>query len=126
MARVVRCGGLVLVRASALDILRSRHSEFVLERQRFTRRRLMGLTAGAVIRVLRYTYANALLLPAALAKFRLWEPLSGAPTGSGVEPAAPWMDRLLYAPLALEAAWIGAGGGLPLGQSLIVIGEKMV
>ena len=35
----------------------------------------MELFAGAGIRVLRCTYANSLLLPVALAKFRLWEPL---------------------------------------------------
>jgi SAM-dependent methyltransferase len=126
MARVVRPGGLVLVRAAALDILRSRHSEFVFERQRYTRSRLIGLMAGAGLRVLRCTYANTLLLPVALAKFRLWEPLRGTAAASGVEPAAPWLDRLLYAPLALEAAWIGAGRSLPLGQSLFGIGEKMV
>ena len=37
LARVTRPGGLVLMRAAALDMLRSRHSEFVFERQRFTR-----------------------------------------------------------------------------------------
>jgi SAM-dependent methyltransferase len=126
LARVARPGGLVLVRAAALDILRSRHSDFVFERQRFTRRRLMALMAAAGLRVVRCTYANTLLLPVALAKFRLWEPLTGAPTSSGVEPEAPWLDRLLYTPLALEAAWIGAGRDLPVGQSLIVIGEKLI
>jgi hypothetical protein len=43
-----------------------------------------------------------------------------------VEPVAPWLDKLLYAPLALEAAWLGAGHDLPVGQSLVLIGEKMV
>ena len=126
LARVTRRGGLVVVRVSALDALRSRHSQFAFERQRFTRRRLMGLMSGAGIRVLRCTYANSLLLPVALARFRLWEPLTGAPVASGVAPVAPWLDRLLHAPLAIEAAWIGAGHDLPLGQSLILIGEKMV
>ena len=37
LARVARRGGLVVVRTSALDILRSRHGEFAFERQRFTR-----------------------------------------------------------------------------------------
>ena len=38
LARVTARGGLVVLRVSALDILRSRHSEFAFERQRFTRR----------------------------------------------------------------------------------------
>jgi len=126
MARVLARGGLLVARAAALDVLRSRHSAFVFERQRFTRRRLMGLMAGAGVRVLRCTYVNSLLLPVALAKFRLWEPLLRKPAASGARPVAPWLDRILYAPLALEAAWIGAGGGFPAGQSLLLIGEKMV
>ena len=45
---------------------------------------------------------------------------------SGVHPVAPWLDRLLFAPLAIEAAWLGAGRNLPTGQSLLLIGEKML
>jgi len=125
MARVLAPGGLLAVRAAALDILRSRHSAFAFERQRFTRRRLMGLVTGAGIRVLRCTYVNSLLLPVALAKFRLWEPLLRQAPASGVQPVAPWLDHLLYAPLALEAAWIAGGRGFPAGQSLVLVGEKM-
>jgi SAM-dependent methyltransferase len=124
LGRVVARGGLVLIRAAALDILRSRHSEFVYERQRFTRARLTALAENAGIRVLRCTYANSLLLPVALAKFRIWEPLTRQAPGSGVEPVAGWLDRILYGALAAEAAWIGAGRNLPIGQSLILIGEK--
>jgi SAM-dependent methyltransferase len=126
MARVLAPRGLLVVRTAALDMLRSRHSEFAFERQRFTRRRLMDLVSGAGVRVLRCTYANSLLVPVALAKFRIWEPLMRRPASSGVTPMAPWLDHALYAPLALETAWIGAGHGLPVGQSLILIGEKMV
>jgi SAM-dependent methyltransferase len=124
MARVARRGGLLVVRVSALNALRSRHSEFAGERQRFTRRRLIRAFEDAGVRVLRCTYANTLLLPVALAKFRLWEPLLRRPPASGVEPVAPWLDRVLYIPLAVESAWLGAGGRLPLGQSLVLIGEK--
>lgn len=125
LARVLVRGGLLVVRTSALDLLRSRHSEFAFERQRFTRRRLMELLADAGIGMLRCTYANSLLLPVALAKFRLWEPLLRRPATSGVEPVSPWLDRLLYRPLAMEAAWIGGGRDLPAGQSLLYIGEKI-
>lgn len=124
MARVTAPGGLVVVRAAALSVLRSRHSEYVFERQRFVRRKLVDPMRAARLNLLRSTYANAFLLPIAFAKFRLWEPLSRAPLASGVEAAPPWLDRLLHVPLALESAWLGAGRNLPLGQSLIVIGER--
>jgi len=125
-SRVLARGGLLVLRVAALDVLRSRHSESVGERQRFTRRRLMGLVAGTGVRVLRCTYVNSLLLPVALAKFRVWEPLLLRPPASGVEPAPPWLDSLLYAPLALEAAWVGSGRNFPAGQSLLLVGEKIL
>ncbi|MDE3166721.1 MAG: methyltransferase domain-containing protein [Acidobacteriota bacterium] len=124
LARVAAPGALVIIRAAALPLLRSRHSEYVFERQRFTRARLVDPMRAAGLRILRVTYANSLLLPVAFVKFRIWEPLTGAPLSSGVEAAPPWMDRLLHLPLALEAAWLGRGRNLALGQSLIAIGER--
>jgi hypothetical protein len=125
LARVLAPKGLLVVRAAAFDMLRSRHSVFVHERQRFTRGQLTALARDCGIRVLRATYANTLLMPVALAKFRLWEPLTKEAPHSGVLPIAPWLDRLLLSVLSCEAAWIGAGLDLPLGQSVILIGEKI-
>jgi SAM-dependent methyltransferase len=122
--RVLRPQGLLVLRVSALDMLRSRHSEFCGERQRFTRRRLVASVDACGFRVLRCTYANALLLPVALARFRVWEPLRQSPPASGTAPVAGWLDRLLYMPLALEDAWIGRGRNFPLGQSLLLIARK--
>lgn len=124
MSRVLAPGALLVIRTAALNLLRSRHSQFVYERQRYSRGRLLEMTRHAGIRVLRCTYANSLLLPVALAKFRVWEPLTQQPPSSGVEPVAPWLDRLLYGALAIERSWLGAGLNLPIGQSLILIGEK--
>lgn len=125
LVRVLRRGGLLAIRTAALDILRSRHSDFAFERQRFTRRRLVDLAATSGIRVLRCTYANSLLFPVAFTKFRIIEPLLRAPASSGVDPVAPWLDRALYGPLAFEAKWIGSGHSFPVGQSLLLVGEKM-
>ena len=123
-ARVVKPGGWLAVRVSALDVLRSRHSQFAQERQRFTRARLVRAAEREGFRVERVTYVNSLLLPVSWFKFRVWEPLTNARPASGVQPVAKWLDTLLYAPLRLEAAWIGVGGGFPLGQSLLLIARK--
>ena len=123
-ARVLEPGGLLVLRVSALDILRSRHSMFAHERQRFTRGRLRRLLEDHGFRVRRMTYCNSLLLPVALAKFRVWEPLTGAAPSSGVEPVAPWLNRLLEVPLSAEAAWIGAGLNFALGQSILAVAER--
>jgi SAM-dependent methyltransferase len=123
-ARVLARGGKLLVRVAALDTLRSRHSSFIGERQRFTRSRLKRAVEREGFEVLRCTYANSLLLPAALGRFRIWEPLMRCPPRSGTAPIARWLDRLLYLPLAAEAKWIGAGLDFPLGQSLFLVGAK--
>jgi hypothetical protein len=63
-------------------------------------------------------------MPVALAKFRLWEPLTRQAPSSGVEPVSPWLDRILHSVLAAEASWIGGGRNFPIGQSLLFIGER--
>ena len=128
LARVVAPGGLLVVRMAALEMLRSHHAEFTGELQRFTRGQIMKIASESGIRILRCTYANSILFPIALLKFRIVEPLmaklTGRPPESGVQPVAPWLNRLLYAALKLEAWWLASGRNLPIGQSLILIGER--
>jgi SAM-dependent methyltransferase len=123
-ARVLRPGGLMVIRAAAFDGLRSRHSEFVNEVQRFTKPQLSACAERAGLRVERATYANSLLLPIAAFKFRVWEPLTRQAPASGVGPVPSWLDVLLYAPLRMEAALIAAGRSLPVGQSVILIARR--
>lgn len=123
-ARVLEPGGTLVLRASALDILRSRHSQFAHERQRFTKSKLCGALDAAGFEVQEISYANSLLLPVALFKFRVWEPLTNQAPQSGVVVPAGWLNRLLELPLRCEAAWIGLGGAFPLGQSLVVLARK--
>jgi SAM-dependent methyltransferase len=125
LVRVVKPGGLLILRTAALELLRSHHAAFTGEMQRYTRDQLLRLAAANGVRVLRCTYANSLLLPVALAKFRIIEPLTGSGPSSGVQPVSPWLDQLLYGALAREARWLGRGHDLPIGQSLILIGEKL-
>ena len=124
LARVLRPGGLFVIRVSALHILRSRHSVFTHEKQRFTASHLRRCAGEAGIETLRLTYANSLLMPIALFKFRVWEPLTGAPPASGVAPMPAWLDTLLGHALAAEARFIGTGFNLPLGQSVLLVGRK--
>jgi SAM-dependent methyltransferase len=124
LSRVLKPGGLFIARVSALDILRSRHSMHASERQRFTQSRLISSAQEAGLKVLRCTYANSLLMPVALFKFRVWEPLTNAAPSSGVMPVAPWLDRCLYSALAIESKAVAAGLRFPLGQSLLMVARK--
>lgn len=125
MVRVLRPNGFLFLRVAALRLFRSRHSQFIWERQRFTRGRLAELAAAHHLRVLRLTYANFLLTPVAFLKFRLWEPLTRQAPASGVHLIPPALDRLLYLPLALERAWLSRGLGFPWGQSLYLLAQKL-
>lgn len=124
-SRVLAPGGLLILRAAAFDFLRSRHSEFIDEKQRFTLKRLLALTAKHGVCMLRCTYANTLLFPIAVMKFRVWEPLIGGPPQSGVWPANRCLNRLLKLVLSIEGRLLASGLNFPFGQSLIFIGEKI-
>lgn len=124
LTRALKPGGLLAIRVSALQALRSNHSKFTDERQRFTRSRLLKLAAQNNLRVIRCTYANSLLMPIALAKFRIWEPLFDRRPASGVQPVGLWLDTLLHSALKIESACIRSGLNFPLGQSLILLARK--
>lgn len=123
--RVIRPGGLLVVRAAAFSWLRSRHSTFIHESQRFTRSQLVRLTTGSGFRVLSSTYLNTLALPLALAKFRLWEPLFQLSPGTGVAPLPRWLNSLLLSGLRLERRWLRWGHHLPVGQSILLVAERL-
>jgi SAM-dependent methyltransferase len=124
LARVLKRNGLLVLRVAALDALRSRHSQFILEFQRFTRRRVAALLTTNGFEILRCTYANAFLMPLALAKFRIWEPLLRKPPASGVASVPGWMNTLFTKLLNAEAVFLGRGHNLALGQSLVAIARK--
>ena len=122
--RLLRPGGKLILRTSALDALRSRHTEFAHERQRFTAARLRDALESAGFRVIELSYVNSLLLPVAWIKFRIWEKWMTESAASGVEVPGAALNELLKIPLLLEAAWLRFGGGFPLGQSLMVLAQK--
>jgi SAM-dependent methyltransferase len=124
LARVLKPGGLLVLRVSALDILRSRHSEYTHERQRFTRSRLIAAVEAHGLRTLRCTYLNSLLMPVSLFKFRVWEPLTRQAPASGLTPMPGWLNWTLERFLLAECAWLGGGHNFPAGQSLLLFARK--
>ena len=124
LCRVTKASGMVVLRVAALDALRSRHSQFIDEKQRFTRRRLISTITESGLRPVYCSYANSLLLPLAFSIFWVWEPLTKKQPASGVAKPSDWLNHLLYMLLAFEAKWIGSGLRFPLGQSLIAVAQK--
>jgi SAM-dependent methyltransferase len=121
LARVLRPGGVLLVRVPALPILWGAHDEAVHGRHRYVRGELAGLLAAAGLEVVRTTYANGLLLPVVLLR-RSLDRLTGR-AGSDVGPVPPLLDRALRAVLELEARWVRRFP-LPLGSSLFALARR--
>jgi SAM-dependent methyltransferase len=123
-ARVLEPGGWLVLRCAALRILSSRHSEFVHERHRYTRAELVRGLRRQGFRIRRATYANSLLMPVALFKFRIWEPLTRARPASGVTLPPAWLNTALEWPMRVEAALLRRGVNLPAGQSVIIFAQR--
>ena len=127
MFRVLRPGGVAFVRAAAYSWMRSGHDEALGTQRRYS---LGGLTAGmerAGLRVRRATYANSLLLPAAVVRRLLLKRLGLADSGSDVKPLAPsraWLNRALTSALHAEARLLKTGSDLPAGLSTVCVAEK--
>ena len=125
MWRVLRPGGVALVNVAALDLLRGSHSALTREKQRFSKRSLTDLLAGAGFRVERITFTHMSSFPIALL-VRLVERLTGrADTASDADlrvPPAP-VNAVFDGLLRLEAAWLRVGN-LPIGSSLLAVVRK--
>src|SRR5688572_25962105 len=102
MHRVLRPGGIVLIRLPAFNWIRGAHDERVHTRHRYTRDELGGKLEDAGFRLEHATYANFLLFPLAPAK-RYLEHRKGTHEATDLWlPPAP-VNRLLADLLSLEA-----------------------
>jgi SAM-dependent methyltransferase len=121
MARVLRPGGVLLLRVPALKMLWGAHDEAVHSRHRYTRGEVRRLLAGAGFDVLRATYANSLLFPL-LAARRTLDRLSGR-HGSDVEFLPAPLEWAFGAALRLEARLVHRLS-LPVGASVFALARK--
>jgi hypothetical protein len=87
MARVLRRGGLLLVRVPALKMLWGAHDVAVQSRHRYTRAELVALLEGCGFDVIRATYCNSLLFPLLLARRTLDRLLGREGSDVGFLPA---------------------------------------
>ena len=125
LLRVLKPGGTLLLRVAAFHALRSQHSKWVSDLHRYRAREVLRKLHTLDCRVVRWTYANALLAPVALLKFRVWENIRKEEPSSGVTTELPtWLNHLLSKVLKLEAALIKWGFRFYFGQSLLVVARK--
>ncbi len=121
--RVLKAGGLALIRVPALEFLRARHDEQVHTRHRYTLGEVKRMVRNAGFKPLRATYANMLLLPPATA-MRVWQRVAGVHEGSDFETGEGAMSGALKKALSFEAALVRRGIDLPFGISAVCLARK--
>src|SRR5581483_9531540 len=102
--RVLRPGGLALVRDPAFDWLRGAHDVGIHTVRRFTTKQLSERMSGAGFHVLFTSYGNVLLFPLALAK-RAVDRFIPSPADLDIPPRP--INRLFETALSLEAPFAG-------------------
>jgi len=122
MARVVRPGGLLLVRVPALMVLWGAHDAEVQSRHRYTRGELVALLETCGLRVERASYCNTLLFPLLLAR-RTLDRLLGR-RGSDVGFLPPPFEWAFKRALLAEAGLVRRGLSLPVGASVVALARK--
>ncbi len=121
LARVLKPGGLMLLKAPALKILWGAHDEAVHSRHRYTRGEMEALVRGAGLTLVRSTYANSLLFPVLLGRRFLDRLLDRH--GSDVALLPPVLERLFGGLLSVEAGLVG-WFNLPIGASVFAVARK--
>jgi SAM-dependent methyltransferase len=121
LARVLKPGGLMLVKVPALKILWGAHDEAVHSRHRYTRGEVEDLLGRAGLRLVRSTYANSLLFPVLLLR-RLLDRLFDR-HGSDVALLPPLLEKIFRGLLGIEARLVGRFN-LPLGASVFAVARK--
>jgi SAM-dependent methyltransferase len=121
--RVLKPGGLLLLRVPAHDWLRGEHDRLVHTRHRYSLAEVRGKLGQAGFSVERLTWANSLLFPPAVAK-RLLERSNGH-TATAAEPDL-WqppaaLNGLLQGLVGVEALAIPRGVPLPFGLSVLAV-----
>ena len=120
--RVLRPGGLLLVRVPAYQWLFSGHDAVLRTYHRYNKRELARKITAAGLRVRRLTYANTLLFPVAAAR-RLLQKLKVLPTSTDLVRLPGPINQTFLLALRLESALLRRTG-LPFGLSLVAIAQK--
>lgn len=128
MYRVLRPGGVGFIRTAAYEWLRSGHDDALGTQKRYSLAELSSRLERNGFTVLRATYANSLLLPAAAFRRLVLKRVRLADSGSDVKPLPRWLGPLnttMRVMLQAEAAWLGTmHRNLPAGVSAICVVRK--
>jgi SAM-dependent methyltransferase len=124
--RVLKPGGVFLLRVPAHDWLRGEHDRLVHTRHRYSPDEVRGKLETAGFQVDQLTWANTLLFPPAVAK-RLLERVQGETDDAEPDlwqPPGP-VNSVLESAIAVESLAIPRGVPLPFGLSILAVARAV-
>jgi len=121
--RVLRPGGLILLRLPAYNWLRGQHDIAIHTARRYNAAQVVRLLQDVGFRTRHTSYANTILFPLAAAKRLLERIIPPDPNSSDLSMDASRFNRLLKIILSSEAL-PAAHAGLPYGLSILALGQK--
>jgi SAM-dependent methyltransferase len=119
--RVLRPGGFAVLTMPACPWMHSYHDKAVGNLRRYTRREVDILLEEAGFIITHSTYWNMLLFPLAVLRRKLL-PLAAPASDVRLFPAP--VETGFNALMAVEHAWLGVGGRLPVGNSVLTVAQK--
>jgi SAM-dependent methyltransferase len=129
MHRVLRPGGISFTRVAAYEWIYGEHDKATNALRRYSLNAITRKIEAAKFDILRATYANSWLLPAAIARRLILKPI-GFDCGSEVKPfsrSLQWVNEPLRKILASEARFLRRPNSkLSFGLSVICIAQKPI
>ena len=119
--RVLKPGGILLLRVPAYNWLRSYHDVSVHTKHRYTRSEINTLLKEAHFTLVKSSYINTLLFPLIFIKRVILH--FSPPKPSDVTPLPSFLNHLFFIPLLLESLFIRFLN-FPFGVSLIAVAQK--
>jgi ubiquinone/menaquinone biosynthesis C-methylase UbiE len=121
--RILRPGGLTLLRLPAYNWLRGQHDLTIHTARRYTVPQVRQLLTESGFQPLRVSYANTFLFPLAIAKRLLEHIFPPAPSSSDLSVNVGILNGLFKCILASESFFVSRIG-LPFGLSVIALARK--
>lgn len=121
--RVLRPGGILIIRVPANKWLGTLHDEHVHTRERYSKENLKEKLEGAGFEIEKLSFVNLSLVPLVLGR-RVWERVMKPKGSASAVSKFPWvLNSLLSFLLSLEASFLREGS-LPLGIGLVTVCRK--
>lgn len=121
--RVLKPGGLLILRVPANKWLKLAHDSFVHTKKRYEKKELSMLLKKTRFNIKKLSFVNALLLPLASLAYVFEKTKSKKEISSGVKPLHSVINSMLIFTLSLENRLLSFGS-LPFGLGLIAVCTK--